>query len=92
MICSLGHLRKTAMVKASSTSSVVIVSFIDQPTTAREFKSMTTATFNKPLYIRVQGVSVTQLWSDCHRRINESVLIGFRHQGCAMTLGIACHT
>ena len=40
---ALGLLRHTAMVKASSTNSVAIVGFIDQPTTVREYRSITTA-------------------------------------------------
>jgi hypothetical protein len=44
----LGCLRQQAIFKATNTSSVVMVDFIDQPTTMREYKSMTTAKYSHP--------------------------------------------
>ena len=45
---SLGPLCHTAMVSASGTNSVAIVGFIDQPTSLREYRSITTARYSQP--------------------------------------------
>jgi hypothetical protein len=45
---ALGCLRHTAIMSASSTISVAIVDFIDQPTTAREYRSITTVRYSQP--------------------------------------------
>ena len=38
----------TAIIKASSTNSVAMVDFIDQPTTKRKYRSITTVKYTQP--------------------------------------------
>ena len=47
-VCFAIHASHTAMVRASSTNSVAILGFIDQPTALREYKSITTARYSHP--------------------------------------------
>ena len=48
-----GFLRHSAINNASKTRSVVILDFIDQPTTRRENKLITTARYNQPSCVRI---------------------------------------
>jgi len=63
MTDSLGFLRQTAIVSASSTKLVCIRDPILQPTTARECRSSTAARYNQPSCVRIYVMSVTQAWS-----------------------------
>lgn len=53
MTCSAGLRRHTAISKASRASSRLSVGFIDQPTTLRECRSTTAATYNHPCQVRM---------------------------------------
>lgn len=48
-----GLRRQTAIISASSASSRERVGFIDQPTTLRAKRSMTTARYNHPCQVRI---------------------------------------
>ena len=48
----VGFLRHDAMSSASNTSSRARDGFIDQPTTLRECRSITTARYNQPCQVR----------------------------------------
>lgn len=48
-----GLRRRTAMRRASSASSRLSVSFMDQPTTLRAYRSSTTARYSQPCHVRM---------------------------------------
>jgi hypothetical protein len=50
---------------ASSASSLARLAFIDQPITAREYRSSTTARYSQPSAVRRYVMSVTHAWSGC---------------------------
>src|SRR6185312_10097737 len=61
--CRSGHLRMIAMPSASITSSVRMLSPIDQPTTRRENTSMTAAQYTFPSRVGCSVTSVHQISS-----------------------------
>jgi hypothetical protein len=53
----MGLRRHKAIINASITRSRAMVGFIDQPTTLRECRSMTTARYSQPCQVRLMSVT-----------------------------------